>query len=70
MKIIINEEKLREYMKINNIKNYKQLCQECGISYNAFQSSKSRRYTVSAEMYWLVADRLKCHVEDLQKIQK
>ena len=48
MKIIINEEKLREYMKINNIKNYKQLCQECGISYNAFLSSKSRRYTVSA----------------------
>ena len=68
MKIIINEEKLREYMLQNGVKNYKQLCQECGISYSAFASSKSRRYTVSAEIYWLVADRLQCHVEDLQKM--
>ena len=65
MKIIINEEKLREYMKINNIKNYKQLCQECGIDLNYFYCTKSRG-NISKETFWLLANFFRCHVEDLQ----
>ncbi len=66
VKIIINEKNLLAYMKKNGIKNYRQLCRECGVSYSAFTSAKSRRYTLPIEMYWLLADRLQCHIEELQ----
>lgn len=69
MKIILNEEKLLEYMKKNGVKNYRQLCRECGINYNSFRTVKSRSYNLSSVMYWLLADRLNCHIEELQKIQ-
>ena len=51
MKIIINEEKLLEYMKKNGVKDYRQLCRECGINYNSFRTVKSRRYNLSDKMY-------------------
>lgn len=65
MKIIINEEKILEYMKKNGVKNYMQLCRECGINYGTFISAKCRR-TTSKEIFWLIAERLNCHVEELQ----
>lgn len=67
MKILINEEKLNYYMKKNNIKTYKQLCRECGINLNTFYCTKSKN-RISKETFWLLADGLNCHIEELQII--
>ena len=66
MKIILNEEKLREYMKKNGVKNYRQLCHECGVNYYTFSGSKCRISSLSSRDYWLIANYLGCHVEEIQ----
>ena len=69
MKIILNEAGILEYMKKNGIKNYRQLCRECGLNYNTFMTEKCKSETFSKETFWLIADFLKCHVEDIQKVE-
>ncbi len=67
MKIILNEKALRVLMAQHDIRTYKQLCKECGIDYNFFCMSRSRNKSFSKEIFWLLADVLKCHIEDLQQ---
>lgn len=65
MKIKFNEKALRIKMAENNVRSYVELCKKSGIVYTAFQSAK-RRNNLSREMYWLIADFLGCHIEELQ----
>lgn len=67
MKVILDENRLLEIMKENGVKSYRQLCRECGINPKTFYQSKFYGY-ISKENYWLIADRLHCHIEDLQTV--
>ena len=68
MRIILDEKALRCLMAQHNIKTYKQLCEECGLVYDTFNSQRSLYKTVSKEYFWLMSDFFNCHVEDLQTI--
>lgn len=65
MKIYLDEQALLTYMAQHKIKTYRQLCTECGIGYNTFCCGRAKSM-VSKEIFWLLADRFGCHIEDLQ----
>lgn len=65
MKIKLNEKALRIKMVENGIKNYAELCRQSGVPYSSFNQGK-KRMRLSKEAYWLIADFLGCHIEELQ----
>lgn len=67
MKIRLNEKALRYRMLEKEIYTFKELCEKSGASYAGFLTGRSKRGNLSHELYWLIADFLGCHVEELQK---
>ncbi|MCM1508281.1 MAG: hypothetical protein NC177_14305 [Ruminococcus flavefaciens] len=65
MKIILDEDKLLEIMRKNGVKSYVELCRESGVNLGSFHSRRQHR-TLSKESFWLLADYLNCHVEEIQ----
>jgi len=67
MKIYLDEKALRYRMLEKEIYTFKELCEKSGASYSGVLTARSKRNTLSPESYWLIADFLGCHVEELQK---
>lgn len=68
MRVYIDREKLFSLMERKGVKKLSELCRNAGVDYKGFRSNVFQRGRMSAENYWLIADYLGCHVEEIQKV--
>ncbi len=68
MRVVLDREKLFSLMEQKGVKKLSELCRNAGVNYKGFRSNIFQRKRMSVENYWLIADYLGCHVEELQKV--
>lgn len=68
MKIHINEKALRNKMCKKEVYTFRELCEKSGVKYVNFCTTHARNRSLSLENYWLIADFLGCHIEELQEV--